>query len=1238
MNEFKFLALGFALTTQFAFAEGIATDGTMGTAQTLTGTNITIPQTLGSTVGNNLFHSFADFNIDKGQTATFTGSDNLQNVISRVTGGNVSKIDGILKSTIGHADFYFINPNGITFGANASVDVSAAFHVSTADKIDFGKNGGVFYADLNKDSKLSSDAPSAFGFLGTSKANNGLLNFDNAKLTLKEGQTLDVVAGQITVENKTAITAPTGEVRLVSMQGKGVAGLEKTVDGVLPLLDSIPSETNSGKISINSSAVDTSGNGGGRIGIWGGDTVFKDSKVKADNSGVTDAALTKSVYMHVNSLDIDNSTVTFNALNAGNAGNLFIDAKTLAINNVGQVSSNTSATGKAGDVTIASDNLTLDAGYILSNAYEDSSGDAGTVTVDAKTLAINNGAEIASNTFAQGHAGAVTITADILKIDNSINSPIMTGVLSDAEKGSSGNAGTVTITAGTLDIFSSGMISSSTSATGKAGDVKVAANKLTNNSGWIISNAEKGSSGDAGTIAINAGKLDVFSGGMISSSTSAIGNAGDVKVTSDNLTLDGGYIASNANTGSSGDAGTVTVNAKTLGINNGGVISSSTFTQGKAGNVIVTADNLTIDNSQNNSTQYTAGILSNAEKGSSGDAGTVIVNAKNLDISNGGEISSGTHAQGNAGAVTINADILKIDDPINSLLATGIFSTAEKDSNGNAGTVAIHAGKLDVFSGGMISSSTSATGKAGAVKITANNLSIDKKDSTSFTGITSRTNGKDCGSHCGNAGNVQIVVTEDMGILNRGGIDSSTFTSGKAGGVTITSNNNLTLDGGHIFSKASTGSSGDAGTVTVKSGTFDILNGGSISSDTFATGNAGDVTVTANTLTVGKDADISSQASDGSGDAGTVTINAQILNLIDGGQVDSSTFTAGKAGDVTITSNNLTLDGGYISSNTGKGSSGNAGTVTINAKTLNIVSGGEIASSTFTQGKAGSVNITSDKLTIDSEGSHDGTGIFSTSQSTESSGMIGNVVVMANDWLHINNGGVISIVNNANIADATSITPGKIIISAPNINMTTKSQITSQSTGNVAAGNIAINFTNLLNMNSSFITTEANTGNGGSIKINGGELIYLKDSGFKTTVSGENGNGGDISAKVEMLVMDTGLIQANAKSGNGGNINLALQALIPSANTLMKGGKTVDWNTSPSTKNVIQAASQTGVSGTVTNSAPQLNLSGVLANVGNSNFGNSLISQDYCTLGQGSSLAKKGKGGLPLRAKDLQIR
>ena len=122
-------SLAISLTcTPIAWAfNGIATDGSMGPAQVLSApgvsTNVNIPQNIGTTVGNNLFHSFSTFNIETGQTVTFQENitNSLANVISRVTGGGVSNLDGTLRSTPGgHADFYFINPAGVVFGVRRS--------------------------------------------------------------------------------------------------------------------------------------------------------------------------------------------------------------------------------------------------------------------------------------------------------------------------------------------------------------------------------------------------------------------------------------------------------------------------------------------------------------------------------------------------------------------------------------------------------------------------------------------------------------------------------------------------------------------------------------------------------------------------------------------------------------------------------------------------------------------------------------------------------------------------------------------------------------------------------------------------------------------------------------------------------------------------------------------------------------------------------------------------------------
>ncbi len=140
------------------------TDGTMGAAQVLAGPNFGIGAALGTQAGANLFHSFRHFNINTGESATFSGPASIDNVISRVTGGSLSNIDGLLSSTIPGADVFLINPSGILFGPNASLDVDGSFHASTANQILF-PDGGVFDATNPGATVLSVAEPSAFGFL-----------------------------------------------------------------------------------------------------------------------------------------------------------------------------------------------------------------------------------------------------------------------------------------------------------------------------------------------------------------------------------------------------------------------------------------------------------------------------------------------------------------------------------------------------------------------------------------------------------------------------------------------------------------------------------------------------------------------------------------------------------------------------------------------------------------------------------------------------------------------------------------------------------------------------------------------------------------------------------------------------------------------------------------------------------------------------------------------------------------
>src|SRR5437867_2575096 len=101
------VSLGLFALSANDFAQ-TATDGSLGPKQSSTSLNSTFPANLGQTRGQNLFHSFSDFNIPAGGSATFTGPASIKNVLARVTGGRPSQINGRLACDIPSANLYLI--------------------------------------------------------------------------------------------------------------------------------------------------------------------------------------------------------------------------------------------------------------------------------------------------------------------------------------------------------------------------------------------------------------------------------------------------------------------------------------------------------------------------------------------------------------------------------------------------------------------------------------------------------------------------------------------------------------------------------------------------------------------------------------------------------------------------------------------------------------------------------------------------------------------------------------------------------------------------------------------------------------------------------------------------------------------------------------------------------------------------------------------------------------------------
>ena len=76
----------------------------------------------GAIRGNNLFHSFSEFNVNNNQLVYFSNPTGINNILTRVTGNNISNIFGTL-GVNGNANLFLINPNGIIFGQNAKLDI-----------------------------------------------------------------------------------------------------------------------------------------------------------------------------------------------------------------------------------------------------------------------------------------------------------------------------------------------------------------------------------------------------------------------------------------------------------------------------------------------------------------------------------------------------------------------------------------------------------------------------------------------------------------------------------------------------------------------------------------------------------------------------------------------------------------------------------------------------------------------------------------------------------------------------------------------------------------------------------------------------------------------------------------------------------------------------------------------------------------------------------------------------------
>jgi filamentous hemagglutinin family protein len=349
-------------------------------------------------------------------------------------------------------------------------------------------------------------------------------------------------------------------------------------------------------------------------------------------------------------------------------------------------------------------------------------------------------------------------------------------------------------------------------------------------------------------------------------------------------------------------------------------------------------------------------------------------------------------------------------------------------------------------------------------------------------------------------------------INNSGVIGSGTFSNKAGGNIELSFEKSLILTEDTNFANTQTtvsnfsASSGAAGNTLLTGGNIVIKNGASVASQALSSGNAGDISIQSNSLDVNGYNNVNFLPSNiisltaNSGDSGAIFINSNNTSLLNGGRIESTTLSSGNAGSVNITAQNILVSGTYPNPTEGYSIIGSSATQ-LNPLTAALFSGFSL----YPTGNAGSVNITSSNLTLTNGGQ--------ISVRNFGSGNSGNSSIKSNRI----------IVNDGTISGTTNGGDGGNINLIANATVLRNSTISASAGGSGNGGNIDINTTTLASDRESSITANADRGDGGNINIMARGRIGKPNisASSKQGISGEVRVDGDTLFSPEHLEVGT---------------------------------------------------------------------------------------------------------------------
>jgi filamentous hemagglutinin family protein len=698
----------------------------------------------------NLFHSFSEFNVGESQSVYFANPDNIDQIFARVTGGDPSDILGTL-GVDGAADLLLLNPNGIIFGENSSLDVEGSFFGTTAESVVF-EDDTEFSATKPQSPLLTVGVP-----LGLQVGSNPGSILVRSPLAVPNGQNLSFLGGNLqfrgvgtkdvdgSKDPEDIITAPGGKIELGGLSTSGIVTIEE--NGNL----SFPEAIAKADISFNNLEIDVSAGGGGDI------------RVNARNLELFNSGLTAGIDAAVK-------------LASGQAGDIIINAtdKTL-------LNSSNDSTSKIGNATGDSSGFT----NIQKSAIINTQGNAGNIEITTGSLEAKGSFSIGSVTNGAGNAGNVRITAT-----EAVN------LLATAEITSENNGG--------------GLVVSfvGPEGTGDGANIEIDTPTLALSKSFLATTTS--GAGDAGNITINAiDTVSIDQASQIQAATLSSGNAGDIIITAPqgNISLDGqetivttfissrqeinfpGFSGSFVGTGKGGD---ITVQARNFSATNGATVS--TATQGEvtaeglanAGNLkLDIADSLTVSNNSQFST-LTRGA---------GNAGNLTINTQKLTVTQGAFIVADAFSSGDGGNVAIEADDIKLTGNLEENLPSAISAVTR--SSGDSGTIDISTNNLVIKDLSLVTTGSLGDGKASKIFAQVrDSLEIDNG------GISSRSDRSSGGEIDISADSIRLTGNSNILTNVNSGV-------GGGGNLTLTADSIVAFDDSDIVASSKDGVGGN---------------------------------------------------------------------------------------------------------------------------------------------------------------------------------------------------------------------------------------------------------------------------------------------------------------------------------------------------------------------------------------------------------------------------------------------